>query len=174
MMIASIWLQRAPPCAAGERNDDPRLSGHRPWRRSGSARKLLQRYGARLPMMAGPVLAAIAIGLTICTFTDKALYIGVVTASNVQFGLGLGCYATPSTDTAVQRAGEQIGVASGSTRWAARWKGDGHCRDGVTFRAVLPLGMAHAAQYALWFNAALCLGAMAVKGKLLLPRTSHS
>ena len=41
------------------------------------------------------------------------------------------------------------------------------------FALFLPLGMAHAAQYALWFNAVLCLGAMAVSA-LLLPRTSHS
>ena len=65
--------------------------------------KLLQRYGARLPMMAGPVLTAIAIALISCTFLEKALYIGVVFASNVLFGLGLGCYATPSTDTAVAK-----------------------------------------------------------------------
>ncbi len=42
----------------------------------------------------------------------------------------------------------------------------------ASLRAVLPLGMAHAAQYALWFNAVLCLGAMAVS--TLLPRASHS
>ncbi|PLN04200.1 MFS transporter, partial [Klebsiella pneumoniae] len=41
------------------------------------------------------------------------------------------------------------------------------------FALFLPLGMAHAAQYALWFNAVLCLGAMAVSA-LLLPRASHS
>jgi DHA2 family multidrug resistance protein-like MFS transporter len=41
------------------------------------------------------------------------------------------------------------------------------------FALFLPLGMASAAQYALWFNAALCLGSMAVSA-LLLPRTGHS
>ncbi len=74
MMIASIWLQQAPPDAAGERDDDTRLSGDRHGDDPGR-RKLLQRYGARLPM-AGPVLTAIAIALISCTFLEKALYIG--------------------------------------------------------------------------------------------------
>ncbi|STV82869.1 transporter [Klebsiella pneumoniae] len=87
--------------------------------------KLLQRYGARLPMMAGPVLTAIAIALISCTFLEKALYIGVVFASNVLFGLGLGCYATPSTDTAVANAPEKQNRRrlGDLLRWAARWAG---------------------------------------------------
>ena len=137
--------------------------------------KLLQRYGARLPMMAGPVLTAIAIALISCTFLEKALYIGVVFASNVLFGLGLGCYATPSTDTAVANAPEnKIGVASGIYKMGSSL--GGAMSIAVTaslFALFLPLGMAHAAQYALWFNAVLCLGAMAVSA-LLLPRASHS
>ena len=104
--------------------------------------KLLQRYGARLPMMAGPVLTAIAIALISCTFLEKALYIGVVFASNVLFGLGLGCYATPSTDTAVANAPEnKIGVASGIYKMGQlAGRGDGYRRDSVTFRAVFTAG----------------------------------
>lgn len=41
------------------------------------------------------------------------------------------------------------------------------------FALFLPLGMASAAQYALWFNAAMCLGATLVRA-LMLPRRSHS
>lgn len=41
------------------------------------------------------------------------------------------------------------------------------------FARFLPLGMASAAQYALWFNAAMCLGAMLVSA-LMLPRRSHN
>ena len=126
-------------------------------------------------MMAGPVLTAIAIGLISCTFLDKALYIGVVFASNVLFGLGLGCYATPSTDTAVANAPEnKIGVASGIYKMGSSLGGAmGIAVTASLFALFLPLGMAHAAQYALWFNAVLCLGAMAVS-TLLLPRASHS
>ncbi|PLO23989.1 MFS transporter, partial [Klebsiella pneumoniae] len=126
-------------------------------------------------MMAGPVLTAIAIALISCTFLEKALYIGVVFASNVLFGLGLGCYATPSTDTAVANAPEnKIGVASGIYKMGSSLGGAmGIAVTASLFALFLPLGMAHAAQYALWFNAVLCLGAMAVSA-LLLPRASHS
>ncbi len=40
--------------------------------------KLLQRYGARLPMMAGPVLTAIAIALISCTFSKRRCISGGV------------------------------------------------------------------------------------------------
>ncbi len=96
-------------------------------------------------------------------------------ASNVLFGLGLGCYATPSTDTAVANAPEnKIGVASGIYKMGSSLGGAmGIAVTASLFALFLPLGMAHAAQYALWFNAVLCLGAMAVSA-LLLPRASHS
>ncbi|WP_438439285.1 MFS transporter [Klebsiella quasipneumoniae] len=175
MMIASIWLQQGhhlTPLESGMMTLGYLVTVLAMIR---VGEKLLQRYGARLPMMAGPVLTAIAIGLISCTFLDKALYIGVVFASNVLFGLGLGCYATPSTDTAVANAPEnKIGVASGIYKMGSSLGGAmGIAVTASLFALFLPLGMAHAAQYALWFNAALCLGAMAVSA-LLLPRTSHS
>ncbi|MDU6108288.1 MAG: MFS transporter [Klebsiella pneumoniae] len=121
------------------------------------------------------VLSNFPIALISCTFLEKALYIGVVFASNVLFGLGLGCYATPSTDTAVANAPEnKIGVASGIYKMGSSLGGAmGIAVTASLFALFLPLGMAHAAQYALWFNAVLCLGAMAVS-TLLLPRASHS
>ena len=81
-------------------------------------------------------------------------------ASNVLFGLGLGCYATPSTDTAVANAPEnKIGVASGIYKMGSSLGGAmGIAVTASLFALFLPLGMAHAAQYALWFNAVLCLG----------------
>ncbi|WP_130993775.1 MFS transporter [Klebsiella variicola] len=175
MMIASIWLQQGhhlTPLESGMMTLGYLVTVLAMIR---VGEKLLQRYGARLPMMAGPVLTAIAIGLISCTFLDKALYIGVVFASNVLFGLGLGCYATPSTDTAVANAPEnKIGVASGIYKMGSSLGGAmGIAVTASLFALFLPLGMAHAAQYALWFNAVLCLGAMAVSA-LLLPRASHS
>lgn len=175
MMIASIWLQQGhhlTPLESGMMTLGYLVTVLAMIR---VGEKLLQRYGARLPMMAGPVLTAIAIGLISCTFLDKTLYIGVVFGSNVLFGLGLGCYATPSTDTAVANAPEnKIGVASGIYKMGSSLVGAmGIAVTASLFALFLPLGMAHAAQYALWFNAALCLGAMAVSA-LLLPRASHS
>ncbi|PAX31609.1 MFS transporter [Klebsiella pneumoniae] len=175
MMIASIWLQQGhhlTPLESGMMTLGYLVTVLAMIR---VGEKLLQRYGARLPMMAGPVLTAIAIALISCTFLEKALYIGVVFASNVLFGLGLGCYATPSTDTAVANAPEnKIGVASGIYKMGSSLGGAmGIAVTASLFALFLPLGMAHAAQYALWFNAVLCLGAMAVSA-LLLPRASHS
>lgn len=137
--------------------------------------KLLQRYGARLPMMTGPVFTAIGILLISCTFLDKSLYIGTVFFSNILFGLGLGCYATPSTDTAVANAPEnKIGVASGVYKMGSSLGGAmGIAVTASLFALFLPLGMASAAQYALWFNAALCLGSMVVSATML-PRAAHS
>ena len=175
MMIASIWLQQGhhlTPLESGMMTLGYLMTVLAMIR---VGEKLLQRYGARLPMMAGPVLTAIAIALISCTFLEKALYIGVVFASNVLFGLGLGCYATPSTDTAVANAPEnKIGVASGIYKMGSSLGGAmGIAVTASLFALFLPLGMAHAAQYALWFNAVLCLGAMAVSA-LLLPRAPHS
>lgn len=137
--------------------------------------KLLQRYGARLPMMSGPVFTAVGILLISCTFLDKSTYIVTVFFSNVLFGFGLGCYATPSTDTAVVNAPEnKVGVASGIYKMGSSLGGAmGIAVTASLFALFLPLGMASAAQYALWFNAALCLGSMAVSA-LLLPRTGQS
>lgn len=77
-------------------------------------------------MMTGPLLTATGISLISCTFLSKEVYIVTVFLSNILFGLGLGCYATPSTDTAVMNAPEnKVGVASGiykmGSSWAAQW-----------------------------------------------------
>ena len=81
---------------------------------------------APLPMMTGPLLTATGITLISCTFLSKEVYIVTVFLSNILFGLGLGCYATPSTDTAVMNAPEnKVGVASGIYKMgsspAAQW-----------------------------------------------------
>lgn len=175
MMITSIWLQKG-------HNMSPLETGGMTLGylvtvlamiRVGE--KLLQRYGARLPMMTGPLLTAVAIVLISCTFLDKSLYIVTVFLSNVLFGLGLGCYATPSTDTAVVNAPEnKVGVASGIYKMGSSLGGAmGIAVTASLFALFLPLGMASAAQYALWFNAAMCLGATVVSA-LMLPRRSHS
>ncbi|MDU7869382.1 MAG: MFS transporter, partial [Pantoea sp.] len=126
-------------------------------------------------MMTGPVFTAVGILLISCTFLDKSTYIVTVFFSNVLFGFGLGCYATPSTDTAVVNAPEnKVGVASGIYKMGSSLGGAmGIAVTASLFALFLPLGMASAAQYALWFNAALCLGSMALSA-LLLPRTGQS
>jgi DHA2 family multidrug resistance protein-like MFS transporter len=96
-------------------------------------------------MMTGPLLTAVAM-LISCTFLDKSLYIVTVFLSNVLFGLGLGCYATPSTDTAVVNAPEnKVGVASGIYKMGSSLGGAmGIAVTASLFALFLPLGMASA------------------------------
>ena len=82
--------------------------------------KILQRTGARLPMMVGSTLAAIGIGLMALTLLPDTAYILAVFIGFILFGIGLGMYATPSTDTAVSSAPEdKVGSASGIYKMAS-------------------------------------------------------
>lgn len=175
MMITSIWLQQG-------RHLSPFQTGMMTLGylvtvllmiRVGE--KLLQRYGARLPMMGGPLIAMVGIFLISCTFLDTGVYIITVFFSNVLFGLGLGCYATPSTDTAVTNAPEnKVGVASGVYKMGSSLGGAfGLAITASLYALFLPKGMATAAQYALWFNCALCLAAMLVSA-VMLPKARQS
>lgn len=175
MMITSIWLQQG-------RHLSPLQTGMMTLGylvtvllmiRVGE--KLLQRYGARLPMMGGPAIAMVGIFLISCTFLETWTYIVTVFFSNVLFGLGLGCYATPSTDTAVTSAPEnKVGVASGIYKMGSSLGGAfGLAMTASLYALFLPHGMAKAAQYALWFNCLLCLGAIAVSA-VMSPRHRQS
>ena len=82
--------------------------------------KLLQRYGARKPMVLGCVIASIGIILTAFTFKMTNQYIVVSTIGFTFFGFGLGLYATPSADAALTSIPvEEAGAASGIYRMAS-------------------------------------------------------
>ncbi|WP_044640276.1 MFS transporter [Risungbinella massiliensis] len=82
--------------------------------------KLLQRTGARMPMIVGSLITTIGIGIMAFTFLQGAAYTIVVFIGFALFGIGLGMYATPSTDTAVSNApSEKIGEASGIYKMAS-------------------------------------------------------
>ncbi len=116
-------------------------------------------------MMTGPLLTATGISLISCTFLSKEVYIVTVFLSNILFGLGLGCYATPSTDTAVMNAPEnKVGWLQGSIRWAVPGGAMGIAVTASLYALWLPMGTASAAQYALLFNSAICLGSAVVTG----------
>ena len=116
-------------------------------------------------MMTGPLLTATGITLISCTFLSKEVYIVTVFLSNILFGLGLGCYATPSTDTAVMNAPEnKVGWLQGSIRWAVPGGAMGIAVTASLYALWLPMGTASAAQYALLFNSAICLGSAVVTG----------
>ncbi|MCY9517418.1 MFS transporter [Paenibacillus apiarius] len=82
--------------------------------------KLLQKHGSRKPMITGSLITAIGIAMMSFTFVPGFLYTLLVFVGFMLFGIGLGMYATPSTDTAVSNAPEsKVGIASGIYKMAS-------------------------------------------------------
>lgn len=82
--------------------------------------KILQKIGAKKPMLWGAFLTLIGVGVMGLTFLPDVAYTIVVFIGFALFGLGLGLYATPSTDTAVSNApDDKIGAASGIYKMAS-------------------------------------------------------
>lgn len=82
--------------------------------------KILQKIGAKKPMLWGSFLTLIGVGIMGLTFLPDLTYTVVVFIGFALFGLGLGLYATPSTDTAVSNApDDKIGAASGIYKMAS-------------------------------------------------------
>ncbi|PZX05693.1 DHA2 family multidrug resistance protein-like MFS transporter [Psychrobacillus insolitus] len=82
--------------------------------------KILQKIGAKKPMVWGTIITGIGVALMALTFLPGVMYTVVVFIGFAMFGLGLGIYATPSTDTAVSNApDDKIGVASGIYKMAS-------------------------------------------------------
>lgn len=82
--------------------------------------KALQKHGARKPMLLGTSLAGVGILLMSLTFIPGAIYSVFVFIGYALYGLGLGFYATPSTDTAISAApANKVGVASGVYKMAS-------------------------------------------------------
>jgi len=82
--------------------------------------KLLQRLGARRPMLMGCAITAAGILLTTFTFLRAWPYMIVAFVGFTLFGVGLGFYATPSTDAALSNVpGDKAGAASGIYKMAS-------------------------------------------------------
>jgi DHA2 family multidrug resistance protein-like MFS transporter len=82
--------------------------------------KLLQRMGARKPMLYGCIITAVGILLTCCTFLLARQYLIVAFVGFTLFGIGLGFYATPSTDAALSNVPQdKSGSASGLYKMAS-------------------------------------------------------
>ncbi|GAA5394107.1 MFS transporter [Streptococcus uberis] len=82
--------------------------------------KLLQKFGAGKPMLWGAT--ATLLGIVLMTFVNiqGPLYLVFVFMGYAIFGMGLGIYATPSTDTAISSIpNEKVGVASGIYKMAS-------------------------------------------------------
>lgn len=82
--------------------------------------KILQKLGAKSPMIWGTVITTVGVGMMGLTFLPDLAYTIVVFVGFALFGLGLGIYATPSTDTAVSNApANKVGEASGLYKMAS-------------------------------------------------------
>ncbi len=82
--------------------------------------KILQRVGAKKPMIWGSLIATVGVAVMGLTFLSDFMYTVVVFAGFALFGLGLGIYATPSTDTSVSNApADKIGEAAGVYKMAS-------------------------------------------------------
>ncbi|MDN8760167.1 MFS transporter, partial [Staphylococcus aureus] len=68
--------------------------------------KILQKVGARKPMLLGTALNMVGILLISFTFLSSQMYVVVCVIGYLLYGLGLGFYATPSTDTAISNSPE--------------------------------------------------------------------
>jgi MFS transporter, DHA2 family, multidrug resistance protein len=82
--------------------------------------KILQKVGAKAPMIWGALITTIGVALMGLTFLPGVAYTVVVFIGFALFGLGLGIYATPSTDTSVSNApSDKVGAAAGVYKMAS-------------------------------------------------------
>ena len=82
--------------------------------------KLLQKQGARKPMLSGCWITGAGILLTALTFLLAGEYLVIAFLGFTLFGIGLGLYATPSTDAALSNIPqEKAGSASGIYKMAS-------------------------------------------------------
>ncbi|MEV7649370.1 MFS transporter [Arthrobacter sp. NPDC089319] len=82
--------------------------------------KLLQRFGPKKPMLWGSMITGVGILLCSTTFLLIGQYIVLTFIGFTLFGVGLGFYATPSTDAALSNVPDsQVGAASGIYKMAS-------------------------------------------------------
>jgi DHA2 family multidrug resistance protein-like MFS transporter len=82
--------------------------------------RLLQRFGPKKPMLWGSIITGVGILMCSMTFLLIGEYIVLSVIGFTLFGIGLGFYATPSTDAALSNVPDaQVGAASGIYKMAS-------------------------------------------------------
>lgn len=82
--------------------------------------KLLQRFGARRPMVWGSLIVGLACLMLMATHLMVGRYVLLAAAAYCLFGLGLAFYATPSTDAALSNLpADKAGAGSGIYKMAS-------------------------------------------------------
>lgn len=125
--------------------------------------RLLQKMGARKPMISGSLIAALGIAFMMLTFIPGILYAILAFIGYALFGLGLGIYATPSTDTAVSNVPEdKAGVASGIYKMASSLGGSfGVAISAALFEGIKTAGHLNlAASVGLFANVVFCIASV--------------
>ena len=102
--------------------------------------KLLQKLGPRKPMLTGCWITAAGILLTTLTFLLARQYLIAAFVGFTLFGIGLGLYATPSTDAALSNVPQdKAGSASGIYKMASSLG----AAFGVAISAAIFTGLSH-------------------------------
>ena len=116
--------------------------------------KVLQKVGARKPMLLGTALNMVGILLISFTFLSSQMYVVVCVIGYLLYGLGLGFYATPSTDTAISNSPEdKVGVASGIYKMASSLGGAfGIALSGTLYGIGAMVNINFGAMLGLWLN----------------------
>lgn len=109
--------------------------------------KILQRAGAKSPMVWGAVISTIGVAMMGLTVLPDVSYTIAVFVGFALFGLGLGIYATPSTDTAVTHVpSDKVGEAPGLYKMASSLGGSfGVAISAAIYEAILARGSVGAA-----------------------------
>jgi MFS transporter, DHA2 family, multidrug resistance protein len=82
--------------------------------------KMLQKMGARKPMLLATFIASLGMSMTAMTFLPDLMYIIVVFIGFLIAGVGIGMYATPSIDTSIVNiSDDKVGIASGIYKMAS-------------------------------------------------------
>ncbi|MDK7753512.1 MFS transporter [Staphylococcus ureilyticus] len=122
--------------------------------------KVLQKVGAKKPMLLGTTFNMVGIILISFTFLPSALYVVVCIIGYLLYGLGLGFYATPSTDMAISNSPEdKVGVASGIYKMASSLGGAfGIALSGALYGVVTEsTNVKFGAMAGLWLNVLMAL-----------------
>ena len=154
--------------------------------------KLLQKMGPRKPMLIGCWITAAGILLTTFTFLLAREYLVAAFIGFTLFGIGLGLYATPSTDAAlsnvpqdkagsasgIYKMASSLGAAFGVAISAAIFTGLSHLQDlgpiaDIAMGRTDNVNVRFAASMALMFNVVMVVIAI-VAIAMTVPKSRHS
>lgn len=121
--------------------------------------KAINKHGYVFPMVLGSLIASFGVLLSSLTFLSMNLYFIFVFLGYTLLGIGLGLYATPSTDLALSNVpDDQVGTASGIYKMASSLGGGiGNAASLAIFSSLSAKGLVISSRWSLIFNVVLCI-----------------